>query len=120
MTQRRRGFLGRTTGDRPDPPAEAAQRLLEHARDLQREARKQLDETREERFELEGRLIKLDHEIRTPLSHVIGYLELLLDGEAGPLSPEQTAMMLRIDAGARHLKSVVESLVVTTERSTRP
>jgi signal transduction histidine kinase len=120
MTHRTRGFLRRATGAEPDARTEAAERLLEHARDLQRKARQQLDETHDQRFELEGRLIKLDREIRAPLTQVIGYLELLLDGEAGPLTEEQTAMMLRIDAGARHLKAVVENLVVETTGRTDP
>ena len=119
MTQRR-GFLRRATGAEPDARAGAAERLLQHARDVQRQARRQLDETHDERFELEGRLIKLDHEIRAPLTQVIGYLELLLDGEAGPLTDEQTAMVLRIDAGARHLRSVVENLLVTSTPRTDP
>src|SRR5918911_383089 len=31
----------------------------------------------------------VSHELRTPLTSIRGYLELLLDGEGGPLTPEQ-------------------------------
>lgn len=56
-------------------------------------------------------LAAVDHELRTPLSSVIGYVELLLDGEAGRLTEDQALMLQRVDASASRLLAVISSLL---------
>ena len=53
----------------------------------------------------------VSHELRTPLANVRGYAELLLDGELGPLSAEQTAALLTISRNVERLSRAVESVI---------
>ena len=56
-------------------------------------------------------LAGISHELRTPLNVIIGYLDILLDGGAGPLREEQRRLCLRVRASAgRQLMLVREAL----------
>ncbi|MGC9357078.1 MAG: hybrid sensor histidine kinase/response regulator [Anaerolineae bacterium] len=50
----------------------------------------------------------VSHELRTPLAIVMGYAELLRDGELGPLEPEQKQAILVIARQAQTLHKIVE------------
>ena len=53
----------------------------------------------------------VSHELRTPLTHLKGYLELLANGEIGPLSDEQqhaVAVMLRSEM---RLERLIDDLI---------
>lgn len=52
-------------------------------------------------------LATLSHELRTPLHIIMGYTELLLEGGAGPLTAEQTALLGRVDLHARELLELI-------------
>ncbi len=61
------------------------------------------------------RLVRLVHDLRTPLTIVLGFADLLKRRDA-ELDPEQRAEMIgRIDAAARDLKRILDE-----ERATRP
>jgi len=49
----------------------------------------------------------MSHELRTPLNVLIGYPELLLAGELGPLTPEQREVVERLTFYARQLLVLV-------------
>jgi len=49
----------------------------------------------------------MSHELRTPLNVIIGYDRLLLEGEFGTLSPEQTEPIRRIDQNAEQLLELI-------------
>jgi signal transduction histidine kinase len=49
----------------------------------------------------------MSHELRTPLNVIIGYDRLLLEGEFGRLSPEQTEPIQRIDQNAEQLLELI-------------
>jgi signal transduction histidine kinase len=51
----------------------------------------------------------MSHELRTPLNVILGYTELLLDGEFGGTTPGQTATLRRIDRRARELLDLINS-----------
>lgn len=51
----------------------------------------------------------MSHELRTPLNVILGYTELLLDGEFGGTSPGQAATLRRIDRRARELLDLINS-----------
>lgn len=53
----------------------------------------------------------LSHELRTPLNGLLGYANLLVEGHYGGLSESQTKAVGEIQASARHLLGVIESLL---------
>ena len=56
----------------------------------------------------------VSHELRTPLTSIAGYVEMLLDGDAGPLADTQTAMLRVVESGTRRLLSLVEDLLTVS------
>lgn len=56
-------------------------------------------------------LATMSHELRTPLSILLGYTQLLLDGEFGSLVAEQLTYLQKIDSNARQLHELVVALL---------
>jgi signal transduction histidine kinase len=54
----------------------------------------------------------VSHELRTPLTSIAGYLEMLVDGEAGALSPGQRRMLAVMDRNTSRLRALIENLLV--------
>ena len=52
----------------------------------------------------------MDHELRTPLTVATGWCESLLDGDLGPLTPDQRQAVLRIALAA---SAVVDAIVLS-------
>lgn len=75
---------------------------------LQHEAVEQLRELAATRTDF---ISRVSHELRSPLTGVLGYTELLDDDAAGPLNSEQRRMVQVIDRNGRRLKSLVEDLL---------
>jgi two-component system NtrC family sensor kinase len=74
-------------------------------------------------------LARMSHELRTPLNAVIGFAELLEQGQAGPLASEQARYVEHIVGSARHLLALVNDVLdlskvaagkMTLERSVVP
>lgn len=84
--------------------AESRQRF----HDLQQDAMRQLEALDQARADF---ISSVSHELRTPLTSVTGYAEMLLDGDAGPLGPEQEKMVKTIDRNARRLLDLVEDIL---------
>jgi two-component system, OmpR family, phosphate regulon sensor histidine kinase PhoR len=57
-------------------------------------------------------LSTVSHELRTPLTSICGYLELLVDEDAGPLNSQQTQMLQVIDRNAARLRGLIEDLLI--------
>lgn len=51
------------------------------------------------------------HELRTPLTSITGYVEMLLDGDAGPLNRQQTEYLDAIEASAQRLLRITRDLL---------
>lgn len=51
------------------------------------------------------------HEIRTPLTSIMGYAEFLEDELGGPLSPEQHEFVNQLELGAKRLELLVNDLL---------
>lgn len=51
----------------------------------------------------------MSHELRTPLNIIIGYTDLLREGEFGSLSQEQSDVVAHVQRSARNLHSMIES-----------
>ncbi len=81
--------------------AETAQTLLTE----QNERLRELDRLKDEFVSL------VSHELRTPLTSISGYLELLLDGEAGELTEEQRRLLRIVDRNSGRLLHLVGDLL---------
>jgi PAS domain S-box-containing protein len=79
-------------------------------------------QAREQLIEQNARLVEIDrmkdefvalvsHELRTPLTSIVGYLEPILDREAGPLTETQERFLKTIDRNARALSTIVGDLL---------
>jgi PAS domain S-box-containing protein len=73
-----------------------------------REANEQLESASEakDRF-----LASMSHELRTPLNAILGFTGTLLMELPGPLNPEQTKQLKTVQAGGRHLLSLINDLL---------
>jgi signal transduction histidine kinase len=56
-------------------------------------------------------LQNLSHEFATPMTPVVGYLRLLLDEEAGPLTPLQRKCLEAIHTSTQKLRSLIDTLL---------
>jgi len=56
-------------------------------------------------------LVNVNHDLRTPLSAILGYVEMFKGGELGEISEEQLGISRRISASVRRLMSLVNSLL---------
>ncbi len=54
------------------------------------------------------------HELRTPLASIIGYIEMLLDGDAGALTARQHEYLQIIEGSARRLLDITRDLLDLT------
>ncbi|MEV6601031.1 ATP-binding protein [Actinoplanes sp. NPDC051346] len=57
----------------------------------------------------------VSHELRTPLTSIAGYLELLLDAEAGELGPPQRKMLEVIGRNTRRLRELIEDILILSK-----
>jgi signal transduction histidine kinase len=60
-------------------------------------------------------LATMSHELRTPLNIILGYLEILLDGAVGELSPPQKDILNKLDRNSRTLFELI-SMVLDVSR----
>jgi signal transduction histidine kinase/HAMP domain-containing protein len=88
-------------------------RSLVNARLYEREQRlvRQLQDLNETKA---GLMSTVSHELRTPLTSISGYLELLRDEEAGPLTAPQARMLEVIDRNTTRLRSLIEDLLIVS------
>ena len=89
-------------------------RAVHHARLYERErqlvARLQELDTAKTDF-----MSTVSHELRTPLTSIAGYLELLLDADAGELAPPQRRMLEVIARNTRRLRDLIEDMLILSK-----
>ncbi len=56
-------------------------------------------------------LANMSHELRTPLNGVIGFAEILIDGKAGAVNPDQKEYLNDILASGRHLLDLINDIL---------
>jgi PAS domain S-box-containing protein len=84
------------------------QQLLDGER-LQNDQLRELDRMKDD-F-----VASVSHELRTPLTSIRGYLDLVLDGDAGPLTSEQEQYLGVIARNATRLLALVGDLLVVAQ-----
>ena len=104
-----------------EPEIEAVQslardlgRALEHARLYEGEERlvaelRSLDQAKT------GFLASSSHDLRTPLTNIIGNVEIIQDEQAGPLTAQQTAMLDAVSRNGRRLLSLIEDMLTISK-----
>jgi len=60
-------------------------------------------------------LASASHDLRTPLTSIIGYVELLSDESAGQIPPGRASMLQGVDRNARRLQEMVEDMLTTSK-----
>jgi len=60
----------------------------------------------------------VSHELRTPLTSLVGYAEMLRDGDAGALNPVQDGMLSAVERNGRRLRDLIEDLLTLSRIST--
>ena len=53
----------------------------------------------------------VSHELRTPLSSILGYTDILVNGEVGEMTPDQEEFLEIIDHNARRLLTLINDLL---------
>ncbi|MBF6591610.1 MAG: HAMP domain-containing histidine kinase [Ktedonobacterales bacterium] len=62
----------------------------------------------------------MSHELRTPLNTINGFLEIVLDGLAGPLAERQAEFLAYAHGSARHLIALIEDILLLSRADTGP
>jgi two-component system, OmpR family, phosphate regulon sensor histidine kinase PhoR len=60
-------------------------------------------------------LASASHDLRSPLTSIIGYVEILADGDEGRLLPTQARMLDAVDRNARRLMTLIENMLTTAK-----
>ncbi len=56
-------------------------------------------------------LANMSHELRTPLNHILGFTELVVDQQLGPLNPTQSEYLNDVLHSGRHLLSLINDIL---------
>jgi signal transduction histidine kinase len=56
-------------------------------------------------------LANMSHELRTPLNHIIGFTELVVDKQVGPLNTVQDEYLNDVIVSSRHLLSLINEIL---------
>jgi signal transduction histidine kinase len=56
-------------------------------------------------------LANMSHELRTPLNHIIGFTELVLDQNFGPLNDTQKDYLADVHTSSKHLLSLINEIL---------
>ncbi|WP_181036428.1 hybrid sensor histidine kinase/response regulator [Arthrobacter sp. B1805] len=60
----------------------------------------------------------VNHELRTPLASISGYLEMLIDGAGGELPPEASTMLQAVERNAVKLSQLIEDISALSAQQT--
>ena len=77
---------------------------FEHEQEIVRRLR-ELDEVKSDFVS------SVSHELRTPLTSIIGYLDMLVEGDAGPLNGDQLQLAEVVERNSRRLLDLIEDLL---------
>jgi two-component system, OmpR family, phosphate regulon sensor histidine kinase PhoR len=60
-------------------------------------------------------LASASHDLRSPLTSIVGYVEILADSGEAPLLPIQARMLDAVDRNARRLMTLIENMLTTAK-----
>jgi two-component system, OmpR family, phosphate regulon sensor histidine kinase PhoR len=60
-------------------------------------------------------LASASHDLRSPLTSIVGYVEILADSGEGPLLSTQARMLDAVDRNARRLMTLIENMLTTAK-----
>ncbi len=83
------------------------EKVRERTRELE-EARKIAEAANKAKSEF---LSNITHELRTPLNSIIGFSEVMREGAAGPLLPDQQAYLKDIWESGKHLLRIINNIL---------
>ncbi|GAA3920590.1 ATP-binding protein [Actinoplanes auranticolor] len=115
------GLIHVVRHDRPDWTADERRLLATVAREVDHTARQQRLQRRQARLITELRVLDerknafvatVTHELRTPLTSILGYTEMLADGDGGDLSPLQERGVTAILRNAHRLQETIGDLLL--------
>jgi signal transduction histidine kinase len=86
---------------------------LTHARLYERE-RQMVERLRELDQAKSDFVASVSHELRTPLTSIRGYIEMLREGDAGEIDPEQARMLEIVQRNADRLLALIEDLLTVS------
>jgi two-component system, OmpR family, phosphate regulon sensor histidine kinase PhoR len=55
------------------------------------------------------------HDVRTPLTSILGNIEMLVEGEAGPVPPNQAKMLASVQRNAWRLQTLIEDMLTISK-----
>jgi signal transduction histidine kinase len=104
-------------------------RALERIRVREEAARRSAEDARQQLVEQNARLVEADrlkdefvalvaHDLRTPLTSIIGYVELALDEEGAPLDPERRGFLEVVARSSDRLLRLVDDLLLAARLQT--
>jgi PAS domain S-box-containing protein len=99
--------------------ADRRERLLEAERDVRRAIEEQNERLRQLDQLKSDFVANVSHELRTPLTSIMGFAELLTDGEAGGLTEEQTEYLDVIQRSSARMLALVTDLLLLSRLETR-
>ena len=74
--------------------------------------RKRAEEELRKAYSLQTEFLNnITHEVRTPLTAVQGYIQMILEGVIGPVSDEQAALLKKVLVNSEHLLSIVTGVL---------
>ncbi len=121
-------LIGAITLLRSDPSREWSEAEIEAVEFLAEDVGRGLEHAR--LYEGKGRLVAelqaLDraktsfiaaasHDVRTPLTSILGNLELIMEGDAGPVGPEQGRMLGAVQRNAQRLQTLIEDMLTISK-----
>lgn len=89
-------------------------RALEHARLYESEERLVAELRSIEQAKADF-LAAASHDLQTPLTSIIGYVEMLSDGAGGPVRAAQARMLDAVERGAKRLKAMIEDILTISK-----
>jgi PAS domain S-box-containing protein len=84
---------------------------MEELRAKEQEARAEVAAARELDRMKTNFVNAISHDLRTPLTSIVGYTEFLEDGIGGPITPQQREFVVQIEKSAKRLEHLVDNLL---------